>query len=116
MMTEILAVILLTASFLGLTSFLYLVSILLLRPEKTKYTVVLAASSSDSDTADKICKEIMRQELLGENERGSVIVLDCGMSEKNRRRCDDFCRETKKAFVCRPDELSNVIADIQKKT
>ena len=77
--------------------------------------MLISADGSSSDVADRLCSEYMRLELLGEQLKGSVVVLDCGMTREERRRCDEFCLITKNVHVCSPDELRTLTEKILKK-
>ena len=106
MIKEMISVVCLLLVFLGLVALAYYIILRILRPKKSgKNVVLISAGGGSSDVADRLCSEFMRLELLGELSVGSVVVLDCGMAYEERRRCEEFCRETKNVFVCDPHEL-----------
>ncbi len=106
MTKEIISVICLLLVFFGLIALAYYIILRILRPKKGgKYAVLIAADEGSADVADRLCSEFMRLELLGELSNGCVVAIDCGMTNEERRRCEEFCRETKNVFVCCPDEL-----------
>ncbi len=114
MINEILSLICLIIVFMGLVALGYYIILRILRPKKGgSYSLVIAADSNSGDIEDRICSEFMRMEILGECARGSIITLDIGMTAEQRRRCEEFCRETKGVFVCSPDKLSELIKTIQ---
>ena len=115
MIKEIISLICLLLVFLGLVALAYYIILRILRPKKSgKYIVLISADGSSSDAADRLCSEYMRLELLGEQLKGSVVVLDGGMTYEERRRCEEFCRISNNVYVCSPCELLPLTEELLK--
>ncbi|MCL2508100.1 MAG: hypothetical protein FWF05_02860 [Oscillospiraceae bacterium] len=109
-MKEIVCGILLVFVFFGFVAIAYYAILKILSPKKNeRYTVVIAARADSGDITNRLCSEALRIDMLCERNNGAVVVMDCGMSDKNRRACEDFCRESRNCYICRPDELAELI-------
>jgi len=101
--------------FFGLVAIAYYFILKLLSPKKDeRYTVVVAAFADSGDMTNRLCSESLRIDMLHERDCGSVVVVDCGMTESVRRACEDFCRGSKSCYICEPCGLAGLVEKIQK--
>ncbi len=95
---------------IGIAAAVYYISIRLLFPRSSaKYTVVLAADSKSENMAQLIYGAYLRLDLLGDSACARVIAVDMGMNEVERVSCENLCKECVGVYVCKPDELADLI-------
>ena len=79
--------------FLGIVGICFYAAIGLLNSKNEgRYIAVIAAYSKLRHVSELMKSEKMRFELL--NEKGSVVVLDLGMDEKEKQICDNLCSKS----------------------
>lgn len=115
MLNDILNGLLLAFFVLGVFTVIYELMLIALRPAKgEKYTIVVYIDSYTADICDKLYAHLMRIDLRGEGSNAFVVAVDTGMSDIDKRKCKEFCTETKNIFMCEPSELTALIERLQK--
>ncbi len=115
MINDILNGLLLAFFVLGVFSLVYELMMLALRPSKNeRYAVVVYIDSYTPDICDRLYAHLMRNDLRGESGNAFVVAVDMGMSENDKRKCREFCTETKNLYLCEPSELCELIERLQK--
>lgn len=65
-----------------------------------KYFLVIPAKRSDHDICAAAYAARMKMSLIGDDDFGSVVVLDCGMDEIQLLNCQNICRGTNGMYLC----------------
>ncbi len=85
----------------GLLALCYAIMLKVMLPKrKYGYYIVIPARRCDSDVTAAAYAARMKMHLIGDEAYGSVVVLDCGMEEKQRLSCLNVCRETNGIYLC----------------
>lgn len=93
--------------FLGIVSICFYFSVKFLHSkDEGRYIVLIAADKDKHHVSEIMSSEKMRLELL--NEKGSVVVLDFGMDEKEKQICDNLCRTSSGMYVIAPDKINEL--------
>lgn len=103
------------AAFLGIAASSYFLILRLLKPRKhTSLLVVLPFTQKDGDVTEELYAQHVRLGILGLRAQSSLIALDLGMTETQRRDCIKFCRSVENMYYCSAQELPNLLQRIQK--
>lgn len=95
--------------FLSIVMLSYYIALKILHPKgESKYIILIVADKNKRNVADTMYSEKMRLELL--NDKGSIIVLDCGMDDGERKNCADLCRDSSGMYVVSPDKINELIS------
>lgn len=65
-----------------------------------KYYLVIPAKRSDHDVCAAAYAARMKMSLFGDEDFGSVVVLDCGMEESQKLVAENICRGTNGIYLC----------------
>lgn len=93
--------------FLGIVGICFYFSIKVLHSrDEGKYIVFIEADENKHHVSELMKSEKLRLELL--NEKGSVVVVDFGMDEKEKQLCTDLCRISSGMYVVAPDKINEL--------
>lgn len=94
----------------GLLTICYCIMLKVMMPKKKHpYYIVIPAKRCDSDVTAAAYAMRMKLNLIGDENYGSVIVLDCGMDEAQRLNCLNVCRESNGIYLCDRESFEDMI-------
>lgn len=94
---------------LGIVSISYYAMLRVLHPKSAgRYIILILADKDTEDVASQMYAEKLRISLLGD--KGSVVLLDCGMKEHERVLCENMCSESEDLYISTPDTLGELIS------
>lgn len=94
----------------GLLTLCYCIMLKVMMPKKKHgYYIVIPAKRCDSDVTAAAYAARMKLHLIGDENYGSVIVLDCGMDEAQRLSCLNVCRESNGIYLCDRESFEDMI-------
>ena len=98
-------------SLVGLVSLVYYIAIrILYAHEETRYYVVIPAHTGMEDVAGLLYAAQLRLSLFGGFGKGRVVALDCGMTEEERRACENLSRACADLYICKPEDFTELLA------
>ena len=84
---------------LGVFAVVYAVLLKLLLKAKYEYYVLIPSKHCGKNVSAAVYAARMKMNLIGDEDYGKVIVLDTGMTEKEKLGCQNICRETAYIFL-----------------
>lgn len=94
----------------GLLALCYAILLKALLPRRRRgYYIIVPARRCDKDVATAAYAARMKLHFIGDEAVGSVVVLDCGMDERQRLSCLNICRETNGIYLCTPAEFEEMV-------
>ena len=90
----------------GVASAAYLLMLYLLRLDKKTGCVWLVEVHTADRARDRLYAMHMRRALLGESDRCTIVALDRGIAQADKKELQHFCASVPRMYCCKPEELS----------
>lgn len=107
---------LLAVNILGVAAIGYYLTLRLLCVRKGDRFAVILPLTRACDAADRVYTMYLRLQWTHAGGQGAVIALDAGLPAPARDEVARFCRTMKNVYFCSPEELADVLKNIQEGT
>lgn len=94
---------------LGVFAVVYAVLLKLLLKAKYEYYVLIPSKHCGKNVSAAVYAARMKMNLIGDEDYGKVIVLDTGMTEKEKLSCQNICRETNGIYLFTAEDLEEYL-------
>lgn len=96
--------------FIGVVASSYLIIMKVLKTDDAgRYVIAIPADTSSDDIGSLLYGAHMKRALFGDYCRGSIIVIDNGMSDKQKEFCTKIIDECGNMKLCMPCEIERVL-------
>ena len=76
---------------------------------KYEYYVLIPSKHCGKNVSAAVYAARMKMNLIGDEDYGKVIVLDTGMTEKEKLGCQNICRETNGIYLFTAEDLEEYL-------
>ena len=91
---------------LGTVAICYIIMLKLLLPKSDgNYYIVIPCNKNTTNVREKAYSTRLKLSLLGEDLYGKVVVLDCGITDKEKEELDEISKEYNGIYCVKQEEI-----------
>lgn len=113
MIRDIWIALLLALHVVGVAATAYLLMLRLLRAPRGTTHVILLPLRGDENAQDRLYALHLRRSFLGEGDRCTIVALDAGLTEEQKRETARFCRTVPQTYCCTAQELPVLLQSLK---